>query len=126
MFICTMMSIMMETTIAKAKAAFSLSVKTAVCVRNPGPIAEVAIRKAAPISTLATDSFFSAIFVTSYEILIKPFTYIHAKKLLYFLLNRKIFIRCRMRSFRGSWQSKCQVCAFRTMQDAHIGSCVLN
>ena len=57
---------MMETTIAKAKAAFSWSVKTVVCVKNPGPMAEVAIRKAAPISTLAADSFFSLIFLTSY------------------------------------------------------------
>ena len=82
MFICTTTSMRIDTTIAKAKAAFNLSVKTAVCVKNPGPIAEVAIKNAAPISTLATDSFFSAIFVTSCEILIKPFVNIHAKKLL--------------------------------------------
>ena len=59
---CTMMSIRIDTIIAKAKAAFSWSVKTVVWVRNPGPMAEVAIRKAAPISTLTADSFFSLIF----------------------------------------------------------------
>ncbi len=63
-FICTIMSIRIETKIAKANAALSLSVKTAVCVRNPGPIAEVAIKNAAPIRTLAAEPgsfFFSAI-----------------------------------------------------------------
>src|SRR5687768_12131905 len=40
---------MTEIRIAKAKLAPRRSVKTAVWVRNPGPIADVAIRKAAPI-----------------------------------------------------------------------------
>ena len=47
-----MTSIRMEMKIAKANAAFIFSVNTAVCVRNPGPIADVAIRNAAPNSTL--------------------------------------------------------------------------
>ena len=72
MLSCTIMSMTMETMMAKAKAAFSWSVKTVVCVRNPGPIAEVAIRKAAPISTLTADSFFSFIFLTSCKYRIKP------------------------------------------------------
>ncbi len=33
---------------AKAKSARRAAVKTAVCVRKPGPMADVAIRKAAP------------------------------------------------------------------------------
>ncbi|OPZ57409.1 MAG: hypothetical protein BWY88_01196 [Synergistetes bacterium ADurb.Bin520] len=33
---------------AKAKAPFSFSVNTAVWVRNPGPMADVAMRNAAP------------------------------------------------------------------------------
>jgi hypothetical protein len=33
---------------AKPKLAYSWEVKTVVLVRNPGPIAEVAIKKAAP------------------------------------------------------------------------------
>lgn len=37
--------------ITKAKSALSLSVKTTVCVRKPGAIAEVAIKKAAPNKT---------------------------------------------------------------------------
>src|SRR5687768_197444 len=40
---------MTEIRIAKAKLAPRRSVKTAVCVRNPGPTADVAIRNAAPI-----------------------------------------------------------------------------
>ncbi len=41
------MSRMMEIRITKPKLASKLLVKTAVWVRNPGPIAEVAMRKAA-------------------------------------------------------------------------------
>lgn len=36
--------------ITNPKLANSLLVNTAVCVRNPGPIADVAIKKAAAIS----------------------------------------------------------------------------
>ncbi len=46
------MSIRMERRIAKANVAFSSLVKEIVWVRNPGPMADVAIRNAAPRSTL--------------------------------------------------------------------------
>jgi hypothetical protein len=39
----------MDSKITNAKEALYCSVKTAVCVRKPGPIAEVAIMNAAPI-----------------------------------------------------------------------------
>jgi hypothetical protein len=38
----------MEIRITKPKLASNFCVKTVVCVRKPGPIAEVAIKKAAP------------------------------------------------------------------------------
>jgi hypothetical protein len=44
---------MMEIKITKPKLASKLLVKTAVWVRKPGPIAEVAIRKAAAMMGVA-------------------------------------------------------------------------
>ena len=44
------MSTTIDSRIANAKLARNLSVKTVVWVRKPGPMADVAIRKAAPIS----------------------------------------------------------------------------
>ena len=56
------MSMMMEMTMANAIAAPSLAVKTAVWVRKPGPMAEVAMRKMAP--TIADEaSFFFFLFL---------------------------------------------------------------
>ena len=43
--------------ITNPKLAPSFPVNTVVCVRKPGPMAEVAIRKAAPRRTLTLDSF---------------------------------------------------------------------
>lgn len=45
----------MEIKITKPKLASSFSVNTVVCVRKPGPIADVAIKKAAP--KIADDVF---------------------------------------------------------------------
>lgn len=42
----------MEHIIMNEKLVFSFSVKTEVCVMNPGPIADVAIRNAEPKSVL--------------------------------------------------------------------------
>ena len=50
-FIWAPMSMMMEAKIAKAKLAPNFSVNTVVWVKNPGPMAEVAIIKAAPSRT---------------------------------------------------------------------------
>ena len=50
-FICAPMSMMIEARMAKAKLAANFSVNTAVWVRKPGPMADVAMMKAAPIST---------------------------------------------------------------------------
>ncbi|MNV74467.1 hypothetical protein D3C71_1676880 [compost metagenome] len=52
MFNCTPISIMIELRMTKPKLAPRDCVKTVVCVKKPGPMAEVAIRNAAPISTL--------------------------------------------------------------------------
>ena len=52
MLSCAPRSKSTDTRIANPKLAPSWLVKTAVCVRNPGPIALVAIRKAAPTRTL--------------------------------------------------------------------------
>ena len=52
MFNCAPMSSRIESKITKPKLASSVCVKVAVWVRKPGPMAEVAIRKAAPNSTL--------------------------------------------------------------------------
>lgn len=49
-FHCTPMSISTEARMAKAMSAPWMPVKTAVWVRKPGPIADVAIRKAAAVS----------------------------------------------------------------------------
>ena len=53
---------MTEIRITNPKLAFRLPVNVPVCVRNPGPIAEVAIRNAAPIRTLRLFLFFFSIF----------------------------------------------------------------
>ena len=50
-FICAPMSMTIEARIANAKLAANFSVNTAVCVRNPGPMADVAMMNAAPSST---------------------------------------------------------------------------
>ncbi len=47
-FSCTAMSTMIETRIAKAKAAPNCAVKTVVWVMKPGPMALVAMRNIAP------------------------------------------------------------------------------
>ena len=59
-FNCTAMSRRIETTIANAKAAPSLPVNTAVCVRNPGPMALVAMRKMAPRRAVRVDALAAA------------------------------------------------------------------
>src|SRR5699024_2609862 len=51
MFSCAPISMIIDTRIANAKLAANLSVKKEVCVRKPGPIDEVAIRKMAPHKT---------------------------------------------------------------------------
>ncbi|MPN52428.1 hypothetical protein SDC9_200089 [bioreactor metagenome] len=65
MLICTIKLKIRERIIPNEKAAFKFCVKTADCVRNPGPIAEVAMRKAAPNKTLnvpfLSRAFFSPI-----------------------------------------------------------------
>jgi hypothetical protein len=48
-FNCAPMSNSIDNKITKPKLASSCCVKTVVWVRNPGPIADVAIKKAAPI-----------------------------------------------------------------------------
>lgn len=47
-FICAPISMTIDARMAKAKLAPNFSVNTAVCVKNPGPIADVAMRKTAP------------------------------------------------------------------------------
>ncbi|BAB98400.1 hypothetical membrane protein [Corynebacterium glutamicum K051] len=59
-FSCTAMSMRIDTRIANAKAAPSWLVKTAVWVRNPGPMAEVAMRKMAPIRALRPEAVTAA------------------------------------------------------------------
>ena len=61
-FICTAMSMMIETRIANPNAAASWLVNTAVWVRKPGPMAEVAIKKIAPIRMLRVDAVAAACF----------------------------------------------------------------
>lgn len=48
---CAIRSTSMEIRMAKPKLASSLDVNKAVEVKKPGPIAEVAIKNAAPINT---------------------------------------------------------------------------
>ncbi|MPN49663.1 hypothetical protein SDC9_197285 [bioreactor metagenome] len=55
------MSNIMDIRITKPKLAANFWIKTVVCVKNPGPIADVAIKKAAPSSKLQLD--FTAGFV---------------------------------------------------------------
>ncbi len=50
---------MTDVKITKPKVAFNEDVKVAVWVKNPGPIAEVAIRNAAPNRTDKLLFFFS-------------------------------------------------------------------
>ena len=49
MFNWVVTSSRMVATMTRANADLNCPVKVAVCVRKPGPIAEVAIRKAAPM-----------------------------------------------------------------------------
>jgi hypothetical protein len=51
------MSSRIEISIANPKLAKRVLVKTVVTVKNPGPMAEVAIRKAAPVNALLRDDF---------------------------------------------------------------------
>jgi len=51
MFIWAVISMTIASTMTRAKAAPCWAVKVDVWVRKPGPMAEVAIRKAAPKST---------------------------------------------------------------------------
>ncbi len=51
-FICAKISSKTDTKITNPKLASNCSVKTVVCVKNPGPIDEVAIKNAAPSRTL--------------------------------------------------------------------------
>lgn len=51
------MSSKMESKITNPKLAASWAVNTVVCVKNPGPMADVAIKKTAPINTLNQLSF---------------------------------------------------------------------
>ena len=51
MFNCTIAVTIIVTTIANAAEAINCCVKTVVCVKKPGPIADVAIKKAAPSIT---------------------------------------------------------------------------
>lgn len=53
----TTTSVRIEERMAKAKAACSFSVNTAVCVKKPGPMAEATMRKAAPKRTLTVFFF---------------------------------------------------------------------
>ncbi len=52
MLICAPISIMIDNKIANAKLAKNCSVNTAVCVKNAGPIAEVAIKNTEPSNNL--------------------------------------------------------------------------
>ena len=54
---CEPISKIIDVKMTKPKLASSCSVNTVVCVKNPGPIDDVAIRKAAPISTLKSNPF---------------------------------------------------------------------
>ena len=47
----------------KPKLANNCFVKTVVCVKNPGPIAEVAIKKAAPVMTDEIEDFLAGWFI---------------------------------------------------------------
>ena len=51
MLSCTTAVTAIVTAMAKAAEAKSCCVKTVVCVKNPGPMADVAIRNAAPRRT---------------------------------------------------------------------------
>ena len=59
MFSWAKMSRMTDSRITKPKLARSCLVKTVVCVKNPGPTADVAIRKAAPNMTDDSDLGFA-------------------------------------------------------------------
>ncbi len=58
MFSWAQISRMIERRMTKPKLARSCLVKTVVCVRNPGPTADVAIRNAAPNITDPIPPFF--------------------------------------------------------------------
>jgi hypothetical protein len=61
MLSCAKMSKITDSKITKPKLASNCLVKTVVCVKNPGPIAEVAIKKAAPRMTDDREDFFITI-----------------------------------------------------------------
>ena len=61
-FNCAPMSNSIDSRITKPKLASSCWVKTVVCVKNPGPIAEVAIKKAAPNIAFCFFPEFNAIY----------------------------------------------------------------
>ncbi|CAC7160014.1 Uncharacterised protein [Staphylococcus aureus] len=50
--ICAPMSMMIDSNMANAKLAKNCDVNTAVCVKNAGPIAEVAIKNTEPNNNL--------------------------------------------------------------------------
>ena len=65
-FNCTIAAKITEIKITNPKLPCRLSVNLPVCVRNPGPIAEVAIRNAAPIKALALFLLFSFFIVNNF------------------------------------------------------------
>ena len=60
---CTIIASKTDTNITNPKFAFTSFVNLAVCTKNPGPIADVAIINAAPSSTLLFFDFFSTLFL---------------------------------------------------------------
>ena len=65
-FNCTIAAKITDIKITNPKLPCRLSVNLPVCVRNPGPIAEVAIRNAAPIKALALFLLFSFFIVNNF------------------------------------------------------------
>jgi hypothetical protein len=61
-FNCAPMSNSIDSRITKPKLASSCCVNTVVCVKKPGPIAEVAIKKAAPNIAFCFFPEFNAIY----------------------------------------------------------------
>ena len=59
------MSNKIEITITKPKLDSNCLVKTVVCVKNPGPMADVAIKNAAPVMADALETFFTIILIES-------------------------------------------------------------
>ena len=59
-FICAPISNRTEMIITNPKLDKSCCVNTVVCVKKPGPIADVAIKKAAPVMAVEEAVFFNA------------------------------------------------------------------